>query len=375
MPSADGRMRVLLDGRKLKDGGIGVYTENLITGLLEVGGVDLTVLYRDESCRDAAYAKDVAWIREDARSYSVDELLFLSGRIDFSRFDIFHTPHYMVPYRVPVPTVVTIHDLIHITHPERFYYPWIARALIRSAVSRADSVLAVSRHTRQGVLELTGVSESKVLHVPNAISERLRVAESGSFVHGDSHPYLFALFSNVKPHKGLQDLLVAYREFREGRRWEEFSPRCPKLFLAGYGIETLLNTSEGNAMLEGVEGVRLAGALSDSDLRAALRGALALVVPSLVEGFCLPAIEAQSVGTPVVCRPVPALKEIVAEQDVVAESFSVESFAAALEHGVLAGLSSHREVPQAHLDLYSCRTIAARVKAAYEQVLASRRNV
>jgi len=366
---------VLLDGRKLKDGGIGVYTENLITGLLEVGGVDLTVLYRDEKSRHAAYAKDVAWIQDDARSYSLDELLLLSGRIDFSRFDIFHTPHYMVPYRVPVPTVVTIHDLIHITHPERFYYPWIARGLIRSAVRRADSVLTVSRHTRQGVLELTGASESKVLYVPNAISEKLHMDESRPLFQGDSHPYFFALFSNVKPHKGLKDLLAAYREFREGRRWEELSPRCPKLLLAGYGIETLLNTSEGNALLEGVEGVRLAGALSDSDLRAALHGAVALVVPSLVEGFCLPAIEAQSVGTPVVCRPVPALKEIVTEQDVVAESFSVQSFAAALEQGVLSGLSSHRQVPQAHLDLYSCRTIAARVKAEYERVLASRRSV
>lgn len=368
-------MRVLLDGRKLKDGGIGVYTENLITGLLEVGGVDLTLLYRDESCRDASYADDVTWIRDDARLYSVDELLFLAGRIDFSRFDIFHTPHYMVPYRVPVPTVVTIHDLIHITHPERFYYPWVARALIRSAVRRADTVLAVSRHTREGVLGLTGAPESKVVHIPNALSERLRGDERRQPVHGDTHPYLFALFSNVKPHKGLKDLLLAYREFREGRRWEEFSPRCPKLFLAGYGIENLLDTSEGNALLEGVEGVRIAGRLSDSELRTALRGSLALVVPSLVEGFCLPALEAQSVGTPVVCRPVPALRELVTENDIVAESFSVGSLVTALERGVLAGMSSCRQIPQSHVELFSCRSLAARVKLEYQRAISSRRGV
>lgn len=374
-PSPERRIRLLLDGRKLRDGGIGVYTENLIVGLLAVGGVDITVLYRDERCLKAPYASQVSWIREVASSYSLDELLFLSGRIDFSQFDIFHTPHYMLPYRVPIPTVVTVHDLIHITHPEKFYYPWIARALIRSAVRRADSVLAVSRHTRASVLDLTGAPESKVTYLPNAISERLSASEMGVPFHGDGHPYLFALFSNVKPHKGLKDLLLAYREFRDGRRWEGLSPQCPNLLLAGYGIEGLLNTSEGNALLEGLDGIRLAGALTDSELLGALQGALALVVPSLVEGFCLPAIEAQSVGTPVVCRPVPALRELVTEHDVVAESFSVGSLTAALERGMLAGLSSPRSVPRPHLELYSCRAIATQVRSEYERALALRRSV
>lgn len=374
-PSAERRMRVLLDGRKLNEGGIGVYTENIIVGLLEVGGVEISVLYRDERCRQAPYANDVTWIREDARSYSLDELLFLSSRIDFSRFDLFHTPHYMVPYRIPIPTVVTIHDLIHITHPERLYYPWVAKALIRSAVRRADSVLTVSRHTRAGVLALTRAPEAKVTYLPNAISERLKTSSTVTPLHGDSHPYLVAIFSNVKPHKALSDLLGAYKSFREGRRWEGISPRCPKLLLAGYGIETFLNTSAGNTLLEGVEGVRLAGSLSDAELRAALQGSLALVVPSLAEGFCLPAIEAQSLGTPVVCRPVPALREIVTERDVIAESFSVESLTVALERGVLAGLSSPREVPRAHLELYSCRAIASRLKSEYQRVLAAREGV
>ena len=153
-------IRLLLDGRKLRDGGIGVYTENLIAGLLEVGGVSITVLYTDERCRTAPYASQVQWLWDPARPYSLDELFSLASRIDFSRFDIFHTPHYMLPYRIPIPTVVTVHDLIHITHPEKFWYPSVAKLLIRSAVRRADGVLAVSRHTRAGVCDLTGAGES-----------------------------------------------------------------------------------------------------------------------------------------------------------------------------------------------------------------------
>ena len=87
-----------------------MYTENLITGLLEVGGVAITVLYSDERCRTAPYGSQVEWLWEAARPYSVDEMLRMPARIDLSRFDIFHTPHYMLPYRIPIPTVVTVHD-------------------------------------------------------------------------------------------------------------------------------------------------------------------------------------------------------------------------------------------------------------------------
>lgn len=366
-------IRLLLDGRKLRDGGIGVYTENLITGLLELGGVAITVLYRDERCLKAPYAEKISWIFDNAPSYSLDEMLFMPRRVDFSIFDIFHTPHYVLPYRIPIPSVVTVHDLIHISHPEKFYYPWMARRLIRSAVRRAEGVLTVSRHTREGVLQLTGAPKDKVCFIPNSISERVCGSTASFDLHGDSHPYLFALFSNTKPHKGIRDLIAAYQEFRKGRRWENVSQRCPKLLLAGYGIEQLMQTAEGTSLLEGVEGVRVAGALSDSELRSTLQRAVALVVPSLVEGFCLPAIEAQSVGTPVICRPIPALKEIVIERDRVADSFSIGSFASAIEKGVRVGLSLPRDVPHAHLELYSCKNVAAMVKAEYDRVLGARR--
>lgn len=365
-------IRLLLDGRKLKDGGIGVYTDNLISGLLEVGGVAITILYGDERCRDVPYAGDVEWLRDPARPYSIDEMLSMPSRIDFSRYDIFHTPHYMLPYRVSIPTVVTVHDLIHITHPEKFWYPSVARFFIRSAVRRADGVLAVSRHTLAGVRDLTGVSEEKIHYVPNAISPRVLAGARDGAHDQDPSPYLLAIFSNTKPHKGLSDILVAYREFRESRRWADYATQCPSLVLAGFGVQHLVASPEGKALLKENEGVRVVGALSDAELRDTLRGARALIVPSLVEGFCLPAVEAQAVGTPVVCRPVPALLELVGEQDTVAESFSVGSLSNAIGEGLRKATSSDRVVPHAHLELYSCAKVASMVKSEYERILSAR---
>jgi glycosyltransferase involved in cell wall biosynthesis len=365
-------IRLLLDGRKLKDGGIGVYTDNLISGLLEVGGVSITVLYGDDRCRDVPYAAEVDWLKDSARPYSLDEMLSMASRIDLSRYDIFHTPHYMLPYRLSIPSVVTVHDLIHITHPEKFWYPSVARFLIRSAVRRADLVLAVSRHTQSGVRDLTGVDEGKIRYVPNAISPLVLASSREAAQNDDTLPYILAILSNRKPHKGLPDLLAAYREFREGRSWEAIGELCPSLTLAGFGVQHLIGSPEGEALVQENEGIRVVGALSDSELRDTLRGARALIVPSLVEGFCLPAVEAQAVGTPVICRPVPALLELVGDRDTVAESFSVTNLSKAIAEGLRKSASSDHVVSQERLDLYSCAKVASMVRSEYERILSAR---
>ena len=155
-------IRLILDGRKLGDGGIGVYTANLIAGLVDAGGVDVSVIVRSVAQILPSFSQNVTWIQDPAKPYSLDELIGMPRRIPFSEFDIFHAPHFVLPYRVGIPTVVTVHDMIQISHPEKFYYPWIARRLIGSSIRRADAVIAVSRHTRSEVLNLANVRESKV---------------------------------------------------------------------------------------------------------------------------------------------------------------------------------------------------------------------
>lgn len=364
-------IKLLLDGRKLGDGGIGVYTENLITGLLEVGGVDITVISKHRTPPTNGYSNRVTWLFDPATPYSLDEIVRMPRRIDFSRYDIFHAPHYVLPFRIPIPTVVTVHDIIHVTHPERFYYPWLARALIVSAARRADGVLAVSRHTRQGVLDLTKVSSDKVRFIPNAIAPRESQLHSASSSHSES-PYLLAVLSNNKPHKGASDLLLAYQEFRNKKLWDGILPRCPKLVLAGYGTSDMLLSASTTSLVEEVDGLHIAGALSDDELRSTMARATALVVPSLVEGFCLPALEAQACGTPVICRPVPALQELVCEQDVVAKDFSVGALAVAMAEGLRGAVVSPRQANPKHLELFSCKHVASLVKAEYERVLSGR---
>ena len=115
-----GRIRVLFDARKLGHGGIGVYAENLIGGLYAQPEVDLSLIVRtgffEESGVDQyGWLKVLPYVEDTARSYSLDELLSFGRRINFSEFDVYHCPHYTLPYRIPIPTVITVHDLIQPT--------------------------------------------------------------------------------------------------------------------------------------------------------------------------------------------------------------------------------------------------------------------
>jgi glycosyltransferase involved in cell wall biosynthesis len=357
-------LKVLIDGRKIGDGGIGVYIENLISGLSEIGGVNVSVIARTTASTSLLSAPNVSWIFDDARSYSLDELFFMARRIDLRSYDIFHAPHYMLPFRLPIPSVVTVHDLIHITHPEKAYYPLVARALIGSAIKRAQAVIAVSEATRGQLLQAFGVLPSKVSVVPNAVA---RFVSGSAQRASEGAPFFLSIFSNVKPHKGLIDLIGAYRSYCDSRAWESLLPQAPRMVIAGFGTAGLAGDPALGRSLD-TAGIEVRGALSDEELGALYRSATALVVPAHTEGFCLPALEAQAVGVPVVCRPVPAIKELLTDRDVVAQDFSVDALARILHDGLSKGLSSGRHVHHAHLARYSRAAVAQSVRDIYRLV-------
>jgi len=374
--------RLLLDGRKLGDGGIGVYIDNTVQGLLERADTHITVIASQAQAERAKWRRDVTWIYDTSKGYSLSEYLLMPRRIDFSRFDLYHSPHYTLPFGVSIPSVVTIHDLIHIDRPEAFYYPLIAKRLIKSAVARASKVIAVSADTRTAVIKLTGVDPRKVVHIPNAIptflagaglEEPLSEATRPLFVAADER-YFVSVISNNKPHKGVADLLRAWPLFVE--RYEKCNSTgpAPRLVLAGYGAEQVRGDKSLSQLLTRAGSVSVIGAVESDLLRHLYRGADALIVASLAEGFCLPALEAQSVGTKVICRPVPAIAELVTPDDVVAKDLSVEALVDAI-FAATTDSKRGKHVRLEHLKRFSRPVIAERTRSVYGSAIAGNRRI
>src|SRR5258707_11618403 len=171
-------MRIAIDGRKLRDYGIGTYVRNL---LRQLGRQDTTneyvVFCREHDC-DAIEELGSRFraITETADTYSIAEQFTLPAALRRVGAELFHAPHYVLPPLTPCRSVVTIHDCIHLRFPQylpsRAAYVY-ARASMWAAVHRATRILTVSEASKRDILHYFNVPPEKIAVVHNALDDRL----------------------------------------------------------------------------------------------------------------------------------------------------------------------------------------------------------
>lgn len=187
------------------------------------------------------------------------------------------------------PTIVTIHDLIHLRFPEYFknrvgpYYATVVRALCRRAVR----VITDDERTVEDLERHLGVPPNKVAIVPLGADDRY-FADLAPVV--PERPY-FLYVGNHRPHKDLATLFAA---------WETLDPAFDvDLYLTGN--DDLSASAIAPRRARGR--LRFLGDVRTEELPALYRNASALVHPALCEGFGLPMLEAAALGTHVIaCR-------------------------------------------------------------------------
>jgi glycosyltransferase involved in cell wall biosynthesis len=253
----------------------------------------------------ASFDPRIELAETSAPIYSVaEQMLALRGAYRDS--DLLWVPHYNAPLRYGGRLVVTFHDIAPLAMPEilenrlkRAY----ARLLIESAARRASAILCVSAFTQRELIER--------LHVP---AEKTTVTHLGlaadwntapPHTEADGVPYLLYV-GNIKPNKNLGLLLRAFAAVCD---------RLPhRLVLAGrmrgFGTEDAAALAQAESM---AGRVRLAGEVSDAELRSLYAGAAVLVMPSLYEGFGLPLLEAMQLGCPVLSSSAASLPEVAAD--------------------------------------------------------------
>lgn len=300
-------MRIGIDARKISDFGIGTYIRGLLGGLARSRGDEEYVIFAPEAARDlipTAFEHVVV----DAPHYSVSELVIVAGAARRAGIDLLHAPHYVVPI-TSCPVVVTIHDLIHLHQKQRNPLAAIyARTMIGRAVRKSVRVLTVSQSVKNEIVRELGCDASKISVTPNGVDDRFRV----SAPNGAPSPY-FLYAGNDKPHKNVERLVEGWAEAR-GRR--------PELSLVLVGAEF--------ERYQAREGVITPGFVSDEELASLYRGALALVQPSLEEGFGLPAAEAMASGVAVITSMASALVEMTGDAALHVDAMSASSIAEAM---------------------------------------------
>jgi glycosyltransferase involved in cell wall biosynthesis len=232
--------------------------------------------------------------------------------------DLFFSPGYNSPLYCAAPFVFTIHDLSHIYCPEnsspliRLYYATVMKRACRQALK----ILTVSEFTRGQIVEWSGVPEDKVFNVGCGVDPAYQPAGNA---YGLQFPYLLCV-SNRKPHKNEFRIVEAFAKADLG----------PDMHLVFTGSAT----AKLSACVEkfGVmQRVCFTGSVAESDLPSLYRGAVALVFPSLYEGFGLPILEAMACGTPVVTSNVTAMPEVAGDAALLVNPTSLREIANAME--------------------------------------------
>jgi glycosyltransferase involved in cell wall biosynthesis len=271
--------------------------------------------------------------------------------------DLIHTPNCFLPLARPCMGVVTIHDLAFEDFPEDFTgrTGWKYRTFTPRAARSAQRVICVSGYTAADVVRRYGVDEARVRIVPNAPSLPI----GGAPLPVGEGPYLLAV-GDLRPKKNLLRLVEAFRRLRrEGLEH--------RLVLAG------VDSGEG-ARVRGVAGgepVELTGYLPDEQMDALMRGADALVHPSLYEGFGLVLVEAMARGVPVLAARATALPETGGDACEYFDPFDVGDMALAIRRVV--GDRGHRGDlvwrGRARAAALSWANSAALTVAVYEEML------
>src|SRR5882762_3532987 len=174
--SRGGTVRIGVDPRKLRDGGIGTYIRNLLGVFFgrSDGHRFVVFLLQEDMGSMARPGTPAEEVRVRAGKYSVSEHWLLARAARRAQVDLYHSPHYTLPLPIHCPAVVTVHDLIHVRFA-RFFPAGAgiyARTIAGAAVRKARLVLVDSSHVKEDVHEILGVSADRVRIIPLGVSKR-----------------------------------------------------------------------------------------------------------------------------------------------------------------------------------------------------------
>jgi glycosyltransferase involved in cell wall biosynthesis len=274
--------------------------------------------------------------------------------------DMLHAPGTVMPWWQPVPAAVTIHDTIPWTrtNPARTKGVYWDH-LLPDAYRRARAIITISECSRRDIIALWPHLEPRMHVVPPGVDERYLSAamESGATIIGGqavTEPYLL-YFGGRDPRKRLDWAIDV---------WQAVA--ATGVSLIACGLEPDIHDRVRQSIPQNLrDRLILAPFVDEASMPQLYMRAAAVLYPSLYEGFGLPVVESQAVGTPVLFSDVGSLSELKGPGAHVLPLHDMRAWVTAVSAAVNARRDGHhpneaarRWARQFSWDVYTQRTLA-----------------
>ena len=250
-------------------------------------------------------------------------------------YDVLHCTHLSPLTVANLPQVTTVHDIVPLIRPELVSSELVLvfAKLLRSNISNSTKIIAVSQATKDDLVRYCQVPAEKITVVYEAARQEFQpvgmemagpiLRKVGIETDEATVPY-FIFVGNIEPKKNVKRLLLAFQQFSMRDR------RGCKLLMIGSEAWGFDDVKDLMKEMIAAEILIHPGYLPTHELPALFSHAQALMLPSLIEGFGLPVLEAMACGCPVITSDIPCIREIAGDAAIKIDPLSIEDICQAI---------------------------------------------
>ena len=333
------RIGIDISWAQMGPSGTATYVAGLVEALARVGAAHEYVLFTRDAARYGPALPDldrpnITRVAVDAPLTNLRQQVTLPLALRRQGLDLYHSPAFFLPVALPLlwrgPTVVGMFDVNFLRLRENWRAGhravYLSLALqVPVAARQSTRIVTLSGSSARDITRLLRVPPRKIAVVPAAPRDLFRALPDAGAVARVRKRYgqFFLSVGVLAPQKNLARVIRAFARLDEPGATLVLAGRP-----AGDYVETVLRPLARE--LGVAERVVFAGATSDEELRALYHAALALIYPSLGEGFGLPIVEAMACGCPVVTSTISSMPEVSGDAALLVDPRDDDAIAAAL---------------------------------------------
>jgi len=338
-------MRIGIDVRRIvfqqMIGGIAVYAYNLITHLSKIDKENEYILLHSfirprndrfiRNLETTNFKNRVLRIKSQFLENWLWRKLSLPIELMIGKVDLFHQTYYYLPPQLSGKSISTIHDLGVKQDPSLLPDKWVSRheQIISATLKRADFIITISQYTKSCIMEILKFPEEKIGVTYLGVDKEYYPINNRNILDNIRKKYnlnkKYILFvGNLDARKNIVRLIEAFYQLKNNIKGEY------NLVIVGrkWGIYENIFKKVEELKLE--KDVIFMSEITKEDLPPLYSGAEVFILPSLIEGFGIPLIEAMACGTPVITSKTTSMPEVVKDAGILVNPLSVEEIAQAI---------------------------------------------